>query len=74
LPLALGGKEVEVKNPFLKKSSQLIATISHLPNNPFKRQEISFQVSNAQQIFIDLEAHLSRGLATTYTLWCLALC
>lgn len=60
----LRGKAAEEKGQLLKESTQLIATISHPPNNPFKRQklqQIGSQVSKTQQNYIDLEAHSSTG-------------
>jgi hypothetical protein len=51
----LRGKVAEEKGQLLKESTQLTATMSHPPNNPFKRQKLqqnSFQVS---------KAHSSRG-------------
>lgn len=60
----LRGKVAEEKGQLLKESTPLTATMSHPPNNPFKRQKLqqnSFQVSKAQQNFINLKAHSSRG-------------
>lgn len=60
----LRGKVAEEKGQLLKEATQLTATMSHPPNNPFKRQklqQISVQVSKAQQNFMDLKAHSSRG-------------